>query len=66
MERKDVDTAVAENTHLRGLFNVIGGLLLILMALLNSDWGPSSPWFFGSAVLVLGLAALAVWRYYVL
>ena len=64
MDRKDVDTAVAENTHLRGLFNVVGGMLLILMALLNADWGPSSPWFFGSAVLVLGLAALAVWRYY--
>jgi len=64
MDRRDVDTAVAENTHLRGLFGVVGGLLAIIAALSNDDRGPSSRWFFGIAALVLGLAALAIWRYY--
>jgi len=64
MDRKDVDTAVAENTHLRGLYGVLGGLLAIIAALSNDDQGPSTRWFFGIAALALGVAALATWRYY--
>jgi len=64
MDRRDVDTAVAENTHLRGLYGVVGGLLAIIAAASNDDRGPSSRWFFGIAALVVGLAALAIWRYY--
>jgi MFS family permease len=64
MDRKDVDTAVAENTHLRGLYGVLGGLLAIIAALSNDDRGPSIRWFFGIAVLVLGLATFVTWRYY--
>jgi hypothetical protein len=65
MDRKDVDTAVAENTHLRGLFGVAGGLLAIFSALGNDKRGPfSSDWVFVLVVFVLVLTTWGVSRYY--
>lgn len=65
MERRDVDRAVADNTHLRGLFVVAGGVLAILSALRNDQrWPFLSDWVFVPAVVALALAAWAASRYY--
>ncbi len=65
MERKDVETAVAENTHLRGLYGVPAGLLAITAAASNADRGPfANGWFLLGSSVVIGLLALGVWRYY--
>jgi hypothetical protein len=55
VERKDMTTAAAENSYFRGLFGVIGGLLLVLSALGNAAWGP----FEHDIVFFAGLAVLA-------
>ena len=65
MERRDMTTAAAENAYFRGLFGVVGGLLLILSALGNAGWGPFEhdlAFFVGLGVL--GVAALALNQYY--
>jgi len=65
MDRKDVDTAVAENTHLRGLYGVTAGLLAVVAALSNADRGPfAQGWFVGALAAVLALATLGVWVFY--
>lgn len=65
MERKDVTTAVAENSYFRGLFGVLGGMLMILAALGNAAWGPlEHDSAFIAGVVVLGVAALGLTRYY--
>lgn len=65
MSRQDVDRAVAENTHLRGLIGVAGGLLAIFSALRNEErWPFLSDWVFVPAILLLALAAWGVSRYY--
>ena len=65
MDRKDVDAAVAENSHLRGLYGVPAGLLAIAAALSNSERGPfANPWFILPVALVLALSAWGIWRYY--
>jgi len=54
MDRKGIDTAVAENAQFRGLFGVVGGLLAILAALGNASWGPlRHHWVFVVGVIVL-------------
>ncbi|MEV7396009.1 hypothetical protein [Aeromicrobium sp. NPDC092404] len=65
MQHSDVTTAVAENSHFRGLFGVVGGCLLILSALGNSAWGPfEHPAAFVAGVVVLGLAAWGLNSHY--
>ncbi len=65
MDRSDVETTVAENTHLRGLYGIPAGLLAITAALSNTDRGPfADGWFAGALSVVIGLSALGVWRYY--
>jgi hypothetical protein len=65
MDRKDVDSAVAENSHLRGLFGIPVGSLAIISGLGNARWGPfTHDWFFGLAVLVLAFVAWGIARYY--
>ncbi|MDX6234017.1 MAG: hypothetical protein QOH68_3099 [Nocardioidaceae bacterium] len=56
MERKDMTTAAAENSYFRGLFGVLGGLLMILSALGNAGWGL----FEHDMAFFAGLAALAL------
>jgi hypothetical protein len=54
MDRKGIEAAVAENSHFRGLFGVVGGLLAILAALGNAAWGPlRHDWVFITGVIVL-------------
>jgi len=65
MERKDVESAVAENSQLRGLLGVPLGLVAIVASLGNVQWGPfRHDWAFGLAVLALGVLALGINRYY--
>jgi hypothetical protein len=65
MERKDVELAVAENSHLRGLFGIPGGLLAIMAALGNNSWGPfAHDWVFLAGVVVLAGVAWMIHRYY--
>jgi len=54
MDRRGIETAVAENAQFRGLFGVVGGLLAILAALGNAAWGPlRHNWVFVVGVIVL-------------
>lgn len=65
MRPEDMTIAAAENTYFRGLFGVLGGLLLILSSLGNAGWGPFDhdvAFFVGLAAL--GAAALGLNRYY--
>lgn len=65
MERKSLESAAANYSYLRGLLSLPLGLLLILTALTNWEWGPlSNTWVFLVSMLVLGMAYLAITRYY--
>jgi hypothetical protein len=65
MERRKLETAAASNSHLRGLFAIPLGLLMIVSALGNWEWGPlRHDWVFFACVLVIGVACLAVSRFY--
>jgi uncharacterized membrane protein len=65
MERKKLQSAGSNYTHLRGLFAVPGGALLILAALGNWEWGPlSQDWLFLVALLAVMTASLGIARYY--
>jgi hypothetical protein len=65
MERERLEAAAAENSYLRGLFGVPGGLLAILGALGNWNVGPlRHPWVFLAAVALLGLACVPIRAFY--
>jgi len=65
MKPQDMTIAAAENTYFRGLFGVLGGLLLILSSLGNAGWGPfDHDVAFFAGLAVLGAAALVLNRYY--
>ena len=65
MERKKLESAAADYSYLRGLFYIPLGILFILAALGNWEWGPlRHAWVFIGAVLVLGAACLHITRYY--
>jgi len=65
MERKEIETAVAENSQFRGLYGVAGGLLVILAAVRNSGWGPfAHEWAFVAGVVVLGGLTWPVHTFY--
>lgn len=65
MDRKDIESAAAENANFRGLHGVSGGLLAIVAALGNSSWGPfAHDWVLLVAVAVLAGLAWVIHRYY--
>ncbi len=65
MERKKLESAAAKYSYLRGLFGIPVGLLAILSALGNWEWGPlRHTWIFLGAMLVLAVACLLISRYY--
>jgi hypothetical protein len=65
MERTKLESAAAKYPYLKGLFGIPLGLLAILLALGNWEWGPlRHTWVFLGAVLVLGAAWLLINRYY--
>jgi hypothetical protein len=65
MERRELASAAAIYAHLKGLFGIPGGLLAILAALGNWEWGPlRHAWVFLGVALVLGATALLINRYY--
>ena len=65
MERKKLESAAADYSYLRGLFYIPLGILFILAALGNWEWGPlRHEWVFIGAVIVLGAACLPITHYY--
>ena len=65
MERKTLESAAANYSYLRGLLSIPLGILLIMAALGNWNWGPlRHAWVFVACVLAAGLAALAITHYY--
>ncbi|MEA2151346.1 MAG: hypothetical protein QOD69_3176 [Solirubrobacteraceae bacterium] len=65
MERSDLESAAASYSYLRGLFFIPLGMLFILAALANWEWGPlRHTWVFFAAVLAIGAVCLPITRYY--
>jgi hypothetical protein len=65
MERKQFERAAAANHYLRGLLAVPFGLLLIVSALGNMDWGPFGHlWVVPAFILLVGGGYLVLTRYY--
>jgi hypothetical protein len=65
MERKKLESAAASYYYLRGLFGIPLGLLPVIAALGNWEWGPfRHAWFFIAAVLALAAACLPINRFY--
>jgi len=65
MERKDLESAAAQVTYLRGLLAVPLGLLFIATGLGNLGWGPfAESWVFIVALALIGGAYLGISRYY--
>jgi hypothetical protein len=65
MERNRLESAASHYTHLRGLFAVPGGALLVLAALGNWELGPlRHSWLFAAALLALMTVSLRISRYY--
>ncbi len=65
MERTQLESAVAENSHLRGLFAVPLGGLMLLSALGNWEVGPlRETWVFVLCAALVVLPCLALARYY--
>jgi hypothetical protein len=65
MQRRNLETAAASYSYLRGLFFIPGGLLCILAALGNWEVGPlRHTWVFPAAAVAVGAACLPIARYY--
>jgi 4-hydroxybenzoate polyprenyltransferase len=65
MDLRRLQSAAAEYPYLRGLISVPAGLLFIVAALGNWEWGPfAHAWVFLLALLVIAGACAAVNRYY--
>ena len=65
MERTHLEAAAAENSHLRGLFAVPLGGLMVLAALGNREAGPlRHEWVFLTGALLLLSACLPIARFY--
>jgi hypothetical protein len=65
MQRRDLESAAAKHTFLRGLYGIPLGLLFTIAALGNWEVGSfAEPWFFILAVLAVFAASLPIVRYY--
>jgi hypothetical protein len=65
MQRREPETAAANYSYLRGLLYIPLGGLFVLAALGNWEVGPfRRTWVFLLAALAIGVAALAISRYY--
>ncbi|HEY2201347.1 MAG TPA: hypothetical protein VGH56_05635, partial [Solirubrobacteraceae bacterium] len=65
MERKTLESAAATYSYLRGLLSIPLGILCVVTALVNWQWGPlRHAWVFIACVVAAGAAALAITRYY--
>lgn len=65
MDRTQLETAAAENSHLRGLFAVPLGGLMVLSALGNWEAGPlRHDWVFLAGALLALAACLPIARFY--
>ena len=65
MERRELESAAATYAYLKGLLGIPGGLLAILAALGNWEWGPlRHAWAFLAVALMLAALALLISRYY--
>jgi hypothetical protein len=65
MQRRDLETAAASYSYLRGLLFIPLGALFVLAALGNWEVGPlRHPWVFVVAMVALGAACLSISRYY--
>jgi hypothetical protein len=65
MERKELEAAAARGTHLRGLFAVPTGLLVLMTGLGNLGWKPLvDPLVFIACLVVLAGLTFGINRYY--
>src|SRR3954447_1193988 len=65
MQRRNLETAAAKLSYLRGWFYIPGGALFILAALANWEVGPlRHAWAFPVAVALVGALCLPIARYY--
>ena len=65
MERRQLESAAAKHTFLRGLFGIPLGLLLLIAALGNWAVGPfAQPWSFVVAVLAVFAGTVPIVRHY--
>jgi hypothetical protein len=65
MQRRELESAAARYTYLRGLCLIPLGLLFVVAALGNWQVGPfRHDWVFLAAVLAIGAAYLVILRYY--
>lgn len=65
MERRKLESAATNYSYLRGLLSIPLGLVLIVAALGNWEWGPfRHAWVFVGCVLAAGGACLVIVRYY--
>jgi multisubunit Na+/H+ antiporter MnhG subunit len=65
MERTKLESAAANYSYLRGLMLIPAGLLFLIAALSNWEWGPfAEGWVFFAAVALAGGIGLLLSRYY--
>ncbi len=65
MDRRELETAAARSTYLRGLTALPLGLLFVLTGVGNLGWRPlGNPFAFGASLVVLALAYAGIVRYY--
>jgi hypothetical protein len=65
VDRRRLQSAGAEYPYLRGLFSIALGVLLVVAALGNWEWGPlRHDWAFIAALLVIAAGCAAINRYY--
>ncbi|GAB2851685.1 hypothetical protein GCM10022221_58910 [Actinocorallia aurea] len=65
MERRSLESAAANYSYLRGLYAIPVGVLFVLSALGNLEWGPLGRiWVFPVGVALAAAAYLAVSRFY--
>jgi hypothetical protein len=65
MERKELEAAATSYPHLRGLMSVPLGVMMVVAALSNWNWGPlRHDWVFVACLVPAALAVLAIKRSY--